>query len=179
MGSHGASVNSRVVILLPFFSKPPSQNRLKVRVIASRAYHSLFVHNMLIRPTEEELRFFGTPDFTIYNAGAFKANRYAGNGTLHGHTPAAQVYQLHDQQHERRHQPGAKGDGHPGHRVCRRNEKGHLLGMVESCLCTAHHDTLEQIMHYWMPKRGVLSLHSGCNIGQKGDVTLFFGLSGT
>ncbi len=30
---------------------------------------------MLIRPTEEELRFFGTPDFTIYNAGAFKANR--------------------------------------------------------------------------------------------------------
>lgn len=56
-------------------SRPPSQNRLKVRVIASRAYHSLFVHNMLIRPTEEELRFFGTPDFTIYNAGAFKANR--------------------------------------------------------------------------------------------------------
>lgn len=44
-------------------------------MIASRAYHSLFVHNMLIRPTEEELRFFGTPDFTIYNAGAFKANR--------------------------------------------------------------------------------------------------------
>lgn len=34
------------------------------------------------------------------------------------------------------------------------------------------------IMNYLMPKRGVLSLHSGCNIGKKGDVTLFFGLSG-
>jgi ATP-dependent phosphoenolpyruvate carboxykinase len=33
-------------------------------------------------------------------------------------------------------------------------------------------------MHYYMPKRGVLSLHSGCNMGPAGDVTLFFGLSG-
>lgn len=34
------------------------------------------------------------------------------------------------------------------------------------------------VMHYLMPKRGILSLHSGCNIGVKNDVTLFFGLSG-
>lgn len=34
------------------------------------------------------------------------------------------------------------------------------------------------IMHYFMPKQGILSLHSGCNIGQDKDVTLFFGLSG-
>ncbi len=29
-----------------------------------------------------------------------------------------------------------------------------------------------------MPKQGILSLHSGCNVGQQGDATLFFGLSG-
>ena len=29
--------------------------RIKVRVIASRAYHGLFMRNMLIRPTKEEL----------------------------------------------------------------------------------------------------------------------------
>jgi phosphoenolpyruvate carboxykinase (ATP) len=33
-------------------------------------------------------------------------------------------------------------------------------------------------MHYLMPKRGILSLHSGCNVGVNNDVTLFFGLSG-
>jgi hypothetical protein len=34
------------------------------------------------------------------------------------------------------------------------------------------------LMHYYMPKKGVLSLHSGCNMGRNGDVSLFFGLSG-
>ena len=34
-------------------------------------------------------------------------------------------------------------------------------------------------MHYLMPMQGKLSLHSGCNVGPAGDVTLFFGLSGT
>ena len=34
------------------------------------------------------------------------------------------------------------------------------------------------VMHYLMPKRGILSLHSGCNVGKDEDVTLFFGLSG-
>lgn len=50
--------------------------RLKVRVICSRPYHALFMHNMLIRPTDEELASFGKPDFVIYNAGQFPANRY-------------------------------------------------------------------------------------------------------
>ena len=49
--------------------------RIKVRVICSRPYHALFMHTMLIRPGREELAEFGAPDFTIYNAGAFPANR--------------------------------------------------------------------------------------------------------
>eukprot|EP00913_Durusdinium_trenchii_P013316 g12498.t1 len=48
---------------------------MRIRVITSRAYHALFMHNMLIRPTAEELANFGEPDYTIYNAGAFPANR--------------------------------------------------------------------------------------------------------
>src|SRR5258705_10595178 len=48
---------------------------LKVRVICSRPYHALFMHTMLIRPTHAELDAFGAPDFVIYNAGAFWANR--------------------------------------------------------------------------------------------------------
>ncbi len=55
--------------------------RFKVRVICSRAYHALFMWNMLIRPTAEELASFGDPDYTIINAGAFSANRYTSGMT--------------------------------------------------------------------------------------------------
>ena len=57
------------------------QYRLKVRVICARAYHALFMHNMLIRPTEDELDAFGKPDFTVLNAGEFPANRYTSGMT--------------------------------------------------------------------------------------------------
>jgi len=52
------------------------RHRVKVRVICARAYHALFMHNMLIRPTVEQLASFGEPDYVIYNAGAFPANRH-------------------------------------------------------------------------------------------------------
>ena len=50
--------------------------RIKVRIITTRAYHALFMHNMLIRPTAAELKRFGDPDYTIFNAGEFSANRH-------------------------------------------------------------------------------------------------------
>ncbi len=50
--------------------------RLKVRIICSRAYHALFMHNMLIRPTVEQLKDFSDPDFVVFNAGRFPANRF-------------------------------------------------------------------------------------------------------
>lgn len=51
-------------------------HRIKVRVICSRPYHALFMWNMLIRPTPEELVDFGQPELVIYNAGRFPANRF-------------------------------------------------------------------------------------------------------
>jgi phosphoenolpyruvate carboxykinase (ATP) len=44
-------------------------------VVCSRPYHALFMHTMLIRPTPDELASYGKPDFVIYNAGAFPANK--------------------------------------------------------------------------------------------------------
>lgn len=52
------------------------RTRIKVRVICARAYHALFMHNMLIRPNPDELADYGAPDCVIYNAGAFPANRH-------------------------------------------------------------------------------------------------------
>ncbi|MGB7347778.1 MAG: phosphoenolpyruvate carboxykinase (ATP) [Pirellulaceae bacterium] len=55
--------------------------QIKVRVICARPYHALFMHNMLIRPTTEQLTTFGKPDCTILNAGAFPANQHTAGMT--------------------------------------------------------------------------------------------------
>ncbi|MCE9574494.1 MAG: phosphoenolpyruvate carboxykinase (ATP) [Deltaproteobacteria bacterium] len=55
--------------------------RLKIRVICARAYHALFMHNMLIRPTAAELETFGDPDYVIFNGGGFPANRHTAGMT--------------------------------------------------------------------------------------------------
>jgi phosphoenolpyruvate carboxykinase (ATP) len=58
------------------------QYRQKVRIICNRAYHALFMHNMLIRPSAEELAEFGDPDWVIYNAGQIQSlSRLTGGKT--------------------------------------------------------------------------------------------------
>jgi len=55
--------------------------QLKIRIVCARAYHALFMHNMLIRPTAEQLASFGEPDYVIYNAGGFPANKHTAGMT--------------------------------------------------------------------------------------------------
>ena len=123
--------------------------RIKVRIICARAYHALFMNNMLIRPTKEELENFGEPDFTIYNAGQFPANIHT-----KGMTSATSV-------------------------------EINFKDMEMVILGTEYAGEMKKgiftVMFYLMPiKHKVLTLHSSANQGvEKGDVTLFFGLSGT
>jgi len=53
--------------------------RVPVRVITSRAYHALFMQNMLVPPAEDELHLFertgADKPFVIFNAGVFPCNR--------------------------------------------------------------------------------------------------------
>jgi hypothetical protein len=123
------------------------QSRIQVRVICTRAYHALFMHNMMIRPTEEELEELGEPDFVIYNAGACPAD------------------------------PAVEGVGST---TCVVIDVDNLEMVI---LGTEYAGEMKKgifsVMHYLMPLRGKLTLHSGCNIGADGDVSLFFGLSGT
>jgi len=121
--------------------------RLKIRIVCSRAYHALFMHNMLIRPTEEELRNFGQPDYVIYNAGQAQADR-----SIPGVSSETSVALNFDS----------------GEMVILGTE---YAGEMKKGVFT--------IMNYLMPKRGVLSMHCSANEGHAGDVSLFFGLSGT
>jgi phosphoenolpyruvate carboxykinase (ATP) len=68
------NTRKRLYVIDGFAGWDPN-HRLRVRVICSRPYHALFMNIMMIRPTEAELENFGTPDFVIYNAGEFPANR--------------------------------------------------------------------------------------------------------
>lgn len=54
-----------------------TKHRIKVRLISVLPYHAFFISNMLIKPTQEELKNFGEPEFVIYNAGQFPSNRYS------------------------------------------------------------------------------------------------------
>ena len=124
---------------------PASQ--LKIRVICSRAYHALFMHNMLIRPTAEQLADFGEPDYVIYNAGQQSADT-----SIEGVDSPTSVSLNFDS----------------GEMVILGTE---YAGEMKKGVFT--------IMNYLMPKKDVLSMHCSCNVGEKHDVSLFFGLSGT
>ncbi|MFT7581036.1 MAG: phosphoenolpyruvate carboxykinase (ATP) [Myxococcota bacterium] len=122
--------------------------RLKVRIICARAYHALFMHNMLIRPTAEELKSFGEPDFVVFNAGQFPANRYTTGMTS---TTSVDV-------NFRQKEMVILGTEYAGEM-----KKGVFT-----------------VMHYLMPKRGVLSMHCSATADKEdGSTSVLFGLSGT
>lgn len=121
--------------------------RLNVRIICTRAYHALFMQNMLIMPTAEELENFGDPDYVVFNAGKFPANRYTSEMTsktsIDLHLERKEVVIL-------------------GTQYAGEMKKG-----------------IFSVMNYLMPLEDVLPMHCSANVGEEGDVTLLFGLSGT
>jgi len=121
--------------------------RLKVRIICTRAYHALFMHNMLIRPSQDELLEFGEPDYTIFNAGAFPVNRFT--NMMSSKTSITLNFEKREI-------------------VILGTE---YAGEMKKAVFT--------VMNYLMPLKNILPMHCSANIGRKGDVSLFFGLSGT
>ena len=137
---------SQVYVVDGFAGWDP-EYRIKVRVICSRPYHALFMHNMLIRPTDEELESFGEPDFVVFNAGEFPANRR----TSHMTSKTSVDVNFEDRE-----------------MVILGTE---YAGEMKKGIFT--------VMNYLMPKQDVLSMHCSANEGDDGDVSVFFGLSGT
>ncbi|MCL4135154.1 UNVERIFIED_CONTAM: hypothetical protein GTU68_032422 [Idotea baltica] len=121
--------------------------QIKVRIICTRAYHALFMQNMLIMPTAEQLADFGEPDYVIFNGGGFPANRYT-----------------------------TKMTSKTSIDVNLENKEIVILG-------TEYAGEMKKgifsVMNYLMPLSDVLPMHCSANVGQEGDVSVLFGLSGT
>ena len=138
-----------IIYIVDAYAGWDERYRIKVRVVCNRPYHALFMTDMLIRPTVEQLDNFGEPDFVLWNAGEFPANSYTADMT------SKTTIEI--------------------------NFKSMEMVILGSEYAGEMKKGIFTVMHYLMPVRhGILTLHSSANIGmEKGDVTIFFGLSGT
>ncbi|WP_088654996.1 phosphoenolpyruvate carboxykinase (ATP) [Geofilum rhodophaeum] len=123
-------------------------SRLKVRFIMEVAWQAHFVKNMFIRPTEEELKNFGEPDFVSLNASKTTNPRWKEHGLN------SEVYT-----------------------VFNLTEKMHVVG--GSWYGGEMKKGLFAMMNYYLPLNGMAAMHCSANVGENGDVAIFFGLSGT
>ena len=87
--------------------------RIKVRVICSRPYHALFMHTMLIRPTER---------------GAGELRQAGLRHLQRRRLPRQPPHRRHGFQDEHRPEPRGPRADHPRHRVRRRDEEGRVHG---------------------------------------------------
>jgi len=130
--------------------------RVPVRVITSRAYHALFMQNMLVPPTEKELETDFHKPFVIFNAGVFPANRQT-----EGMTSSTSVS------------------------VSFKRREMVILGTQYAGEMKKGVFTIMNYLMPLMPARDLppadraLPLHASANIGPDNDVSIFFGLSGT
>lgn len=68
-----AHAQGRELFAKDLFGGADLTHRISVRVVTEYAWHSLFVHQLLIRPTAEELKGFD-PEFTIIDLPSFNAD---------------------------------------------------------------------------------------------------------
>lgn len=122
--------------------------RLKVRFIMEVAWQAHFVKNMFIRPTEEELKEFGEPDFIVLNGSKVTNPEWKEQGL---NSEVFVVFNL--------------------------TERMQIIG--GTWYGGEMKKGMFSMMNYYLPLKGIASMHCSANVGLNGDVALFFGLSGT
>ncbi len=121
-------------------------NRVRVRVVTEYAWHSLFIRNLLIRPTADELQNF-TPEMIIVDLPSFRADT-----TRHGSRSETII-------------------------GCNFAEKIVLIGGTS--YAGEMKKSVFTYLNYVLPAAKVMPMHCSANVGNDGDVAVFFGLSGT
>jgi phosphoenolpyruvate carboxykinase (ATP) len=140
-------LNGREMFTQDLYAGAAAAYRLPVRVITTNAWHALFVRNMFIRPTADQLALGHEPGFTIIHVPEFEANP-AIDKTRSGTFVMVNFTQ-----------------------------KIALIGGTS--YAGEMKKTIFTVMNYILPPRNVLPMHASANMGPKGDVAIFFGLSGT
>lgn len=69
-------LSNKELYVVDAFCGANENTRLKIRFVMEVAWQAHFVRNMFIRPTEEELKNFGEPDFTVWTASKAKVDNY-------------------------------------------------------------------------------------------------------
>ncbi|MEG1548371.1 MAG: phosphoenolpyruvate carboxykinase (ATP) [Clostridia bacterium] len=141
-----AYLQGREIFVFDGFAGADESHNLSVRVVNELASQNMFIHQLLVRPTQEQLNSF-VPGFTIVAAPGFKCIP-----ALDGvHSEAAIIV----------------------------NFDKRMVIIAGSQYCGEIKKSVFSVMNYLLPKKGVFTMHCSANVGQSGDVAVFFGLSGT
>lgn len=135
------------------FAGANHDTRIKVRFIMEVAWQAHFVKNMFIRPSEEELETFD-PDFVVLNAAKAVNPEWKNMKRSDGVPLNSEVFVIFNLSEGKAVIGGSWYGGEM--------KKG-----------------IFSIMNYYLPLKGIASMHCSANVGEKGDTAIFFGLSGT
>jgi phosphoenolpyruvate carboxykinase (ATP) len=127
--------------------------RIKIRFIMEVAWQAHFVKNMFIRPSVEELENF-KPDFIVLNASKTVNYEWQSMKRTDGVPLNSEVFIIFNLSEGKAVIGGSWYGGEM--------KKG-----------------IFSIMNYYLPLKGIASMHCSANVGQDGDTAIFFGLSGT
>ena len=144
-------LRARDVYVFDGFAGAEPTYRLPIRVVTSAAWHALFAQTLFVRPEPVDLEGF-TPGFTVVDCGALPAE--PANGDEAPREPASQVF--------------------VGISFSR-----HLVLIMGTMYAGEMKKAVFTVMNYLLPGRDVLPMHCSATAGLKGDVALYFGLSGT
>ena len=129
------------------FAGASPKHRLPIRIIAEKAWHSLFARNMFVKATAEELENH-KPRFTVIDMPNFHA-----------------VPQV---------------DGTNSETFIIINFARRLVIIGGTSYAGEIKKSIFTVLNYLLPHHSkVMSMHCSANTGEKGDVAVFFGLSGT
>ncbi len=88
-------LSNKRLYVVDAFCGTNKNSRMKVRFIMEVAWQAHFIKNMFIRPTEEELKNFGEPDFVCFNASKARVENYKELGL---NSETATVFNLADRE---------------------------------------------------------------------------------